>query len=86
MSETNKQDSLHEAAKANPYAGTPTLTLKGVCEKLGVHRNTLARWIKAGSFPEGRKLHALDVHRHWYAHEIDDWRAVQLNPNNSEEG
>ena len=51
------------------------LNIKEIASRLGLGRDTLYRWIRAGKFPRGRHFGA--SHR-WALSEIESWEAEQV--------
>ncbi|MCP4935214.1 MAG: AlpA family phage regulatory protein [bacterium] len=51
------------------------LNINGVEERIGVHRQTIWHWYKAGSFPPP---HYLGQSRLWFEDEIEAWEKAQI--------
>ncbi|MDB4409321.1 AlpA family phage regulatory protein [Gammaproteobacteria bacterium] len=51
------------------------LKIAAVEERLGVHRQTIWRWTKAGVFPSP---HFLGYERQWFEDEIEHWEVQQM--------
>jgi len=51
------------------------LSMKDVCQETSYHRATIYRHIKAGTFPQRRRLGKRRVG--WFESEIEAWKAAQ---------
>ena len=59
------------------------LKIAGIEERVGVHRQTIWRWTKAGEFP---LPHYLGSERQWFEDEIECWENQRMEQRAAEKG